>query len=61
MIFEVVMLDRDGVQMENVGYSGDPWRVFINETNGEYIDTMEVAFTPGKEFVNLSDQLLLIF
>ena len=46
------MLDRDGVQMETIGYTGDPWRVSINDMNNASItdsgsSVLEVPFSPG--------------
>ena len=41
------MLDQNGDEMTEVGYTGDPFRVSIYETNGMFINAPEVTFTPG--------------
>ena len=41
------MLDQNGEEMTEVGYTGDPFRVSIYETNGMFINAPEITFTPG--------------
>ncbi|CAG5091675.1 Oidioi.mRNA.OKI2018_I69.PAR.g13192.t1.cds [Oikopleura dioica] len=52
--FQVVMLDENGEEMTDVGYTGDPFRVSIYETNGMFIDAPEVTFTPGSGIADFS-------
>ncbi|CBY18098.1 unnamed protein product [Oikopleura dioica] len=52
--FKVVMLDQDGEEMTEVGYTGDPFRVSIYETNGMFINAPETTFTPGSGVADFS-------
>lgn len=45
------MLDQNGEEMTEVGYTGDPFRVSIYETNGMFINAPEITFTPGSFMV----------